>query len=364
MSKRDHTLEDHPGAPRAGEALDSARLRAWVRHALPDLQGDMHIAQFPGGHSNLTYLVSVGDTEMVLRRPPPGTKAASAHDMGREFRVLSKLHGIYPYAPRALAHCRDTAVLGAEFYLMQRCRGIILRQDLPEGLSLSPQQARGLCENFIDALVALHTLDYRNAGLADLGKPEGYAQRQVSGWSERFTRARTDDVPDCKAIMAWLGERQPGDSGHVGVIHNDYKFDNIVLEAADGLDIVAVLDWEMATLGDPFMDLGAALAYWVQADDRPARQALRMGPTHLPGMLTRTELVARYSEQSGYRIDDIDFYHVFGLFRLAVIAQQIYYRYHHGQVADPRFARFGKFVACLADECEFIIGPSKPGKTP
>lgn len=358
MSTVASPMVDDARAPREGEELDIGKITAYVREALPELPGEVKIAQFPGGHSNLTYLVSVGDTEMVLRRPPPGTKAKSAHDMGREYKVLSKLSAVYPQAPRPYAHCTDESVIGAEFYLMQRFEGIVLRKDLPKGMTLKPDECRKLCENLIDTLVALHQVDYEQAGLADLGKPEGYVERQVRGWSERFGRAKTDDVPGCENIMAWLADKQPGDSGYVGIIHNDYKFDNVVLDAADPLKIIGVLDWEMTTLGDPLMDLGCALSYWVQPDDPPPLQLSRMGPTHLPGMLTREELVARYVEKTGDAIGNIDFYYVFGLFRLAVIAQQIYYRFYHKQVSDQRFAMFGQFVNYLSQICDGVIAKS------
>jgi aminoglycoside phosphotransferase (APT) family kinase protein len=352
------TTEDSATRFRQGEEVDAARVEAYVRDALPELKGSVSIAQFPGGHSNLTYLVTVGDTEMVLRRPPPGTKARSAHDMGREFRVLSKLHAAFPQAPKPYAYCEDESVIGAPFYLMQRFHGIILRKDPPKDLVLSPEQCRRLCENLVDTQLALHQVDYVKAGLADFGKPQGYVQRQVSGWSERFARAKTDDVPGCENIMRWLDDKQPGDSGNVGIIHNDYKFDNVVLGHDDPLRIVGVLDWEMATLGDPLMDLGCSMCYWVEKTDPAPLQLSRMGPTNLPGMMTRREIIQRYSERSGIRIDNFDFYYVFGLFRLGVIAQQIYYRYYHKQVSDRRFAMFGQFVTYLSQTCEQVIASS------
>lgn len=358
MSEQPGNIEDRAQPPRPGEALDTGKLSAYIRAALPDMAGDIRIAQFPGGHSNLTYLVSVGHTEMVLRRPPPGTKAASAHDMHREYRVLSKLNGVYPLAPKPYAYCEDEAVIGAPFYLMQRYHGTILRKDLPSGLTLNPAQARGLCENFVDALVGLHQVDYQAAGLADFGKPQGYVERQVSGWNQRFLKAKTDDVPACENIMQWLADKQTGDSGYVGIIHNDYKFDNVVLASDDPLQIIGVLDWEMTTLGDPLMDLGCALSYWVQPGDPPPLQLSRMGPTNLPGMFTREDIIARYVEKTGDAIPNIDFYYVFGLFRLAVIAQQIYYRYYHGQVTDKRFEMFGQFVTYLSQICEGVMAKS------
>jgi aminoglycoside phosphotransferase (APT) family kinase protein len=350
--------EDSATQARAGEELDVARITAYVRDTLPELKGPISVAQFPGGHSNLTYLITVGDTEMVLRRPPPGTKAATAHDMGREYRVLSHLHGVYPYAPKPYAFCEDESVIGAKFYLMQRFHGVILRKDLPKDMTLTPEQARRLCENVLDAQLLLHQVDYVQAGLADFGKPQGYVARQVKGWSERFVKAKTPDVPGCEKLMQWLHDKQPGDSGHVAIIHNDYKFDNVVLDKHDPLKVIGVLDWEMATLGDPLMDLGCSLAYWVEKNDPPPLQLSRMGPTHLPGMPTRQELIERYARMSGIPIGKMDFYYVFGLFRLGVIAQQIYYRYYHKQVSDKRFAMFGQFVTYLSQVCEGVIAKS------
>ncbi|HXG28950.1 MAG TPA: phosphotransferase family protein [Nevskiales bacterium] len=350
--------EDSATQARAGEELDAARIEAYVRDTLPELKGPISVAQFPGGHSNLTYLITVGDTEMVLRRPPPGTKAATAHDMGREYRVLSHLHGVYPYAPKPYAFCEDESVIGAKFYLMQRFHGVILRKDLPKDMTLTPEQARRLCENVLDAQLLLHQVDYVKAGLADFGKPQGYVARQVKGWSERFVKAKTPDVPGCEKLMQWLHDKQPGDSGHVAIIHNDYKFDNVVLDKHDPLKVIGVLDWEMATLGDPLMDLGCSLAYWVEKNDPPPLQLSRMGPTNLPGMPTRQELIERYAQKSGIPIGRMDFYYVFGLFRLGVIAQQIYYRYYHKQVSDQRFAMFGQFVTYLSQVCEGVIAKS------
>ncbi len=350
--------EDSATKARAGEELDATRIEAYVRDTLPELKGPISVAQFPGGHSNLTYLITVGDTEMVLRRPPPGTKAATAHDMGREYRVLSHLHGIYPYAPKPYAFCEDESVIGAKFYLMQRFHGVILRKDLPKDMTLTPEQARTLCENVLDAQLLLHQVDYVKAGLADFGRPQGYVARQVKGWSERFIKAKTPDVPGCEQLMQWLHDKQPGDSGHVAIIHNDYKFDNVVLDRNDPLQVIGVLDWEMATLGDPLMDLGCSLAYWVEKSDPPPLQLSRMGPTNLPGMPTRQELIARYAQKSGIPIGRMDFYYVFGLFRLGVIAQQIYYRYYHQQVSDKRFAMFGQFVTYLSQVCEGVIAKS------
>lgn len=336
-------------APRPGEALDADAVADFVASRLPELAGEVEILQFPSGASNLTYLVRCAGRELVLRRPPFGTKARTAHDMGREYRILSRLHRVFPYAPRPLAYCEDPAVLGEPFYLMERLEGIVLGRDLPPGMKLPPAAATALCAELIRVHVELHEVDYATAGLAELGHPEGYVGRQVAGWSKRYRAAATPDVPDNEALMTWLEARRPPDTDRPALIHNDYKLDNVVLGAADGgWRIRGVLDWEMATVGDPLMDLGCSLAYWVQADDPPAMQALRMMPTQLTGMLTRHELVAEYARRAGRELGDFRFYYAFGLFRLAVIVQQIYYRYTLGQTRDPRFRDFGRLCALLS----------------
>lgn len=348
MSGADLAEEARPARP--GEALDPEVVAAFLARELPGFRGKVKISQFPGGASNLTYLVQADGREWVLRRPPFGTRARSAHDMAREYRMLSRLHGAFPYAPRPLLFCADLEVLGEEFYLMERLHGLILRRDLPEGLSLSPEAAAGLCRNLVDVQVELHAIDCRAAGLSELGNPEGYIARQIGGWSARYRAARTDDVPDNEALMAWLEASRPPEAARAAVIHNDYKFDNVVLGQVDGqLRIIGVLDWEMATLGDPLMDLGASLAYWVQADDPEPLRQIRMLPTHLPGMMRRAELVEYYCRQAGLSPASFDFYYVYGLFRLAVIVQQIYRRYVLGQTDNPRFAPFGRYCAVLAE---------------
>ena len=339
---------------REGEELDADRIGAYLAQAA-GLRGPVAVRQFPGGYSNLTYLVAMGDRELVLRRPPFGTKAASAHDMGREYRILKALKPIYPYVPDTLVFCEDPAVIGAPFYVMERLRGIILRKELPAGLVFSPDQARTLCRRFLEAHLELHGIDYAGAGLGDLGRPEGYVQRQVAGWSGRYRAARTPDAPDFEAGMAWLADHQPADTLRPGLVHNDFRLDNVVLDPAEPVRIIGVLDWEMATVGDPLMDLGNSLAYWVEAGDSEEMHALRLMPTHIPGALTRAELVAEYVRRSGRRIDDIIFYYAFGLFRLAVIAQQIYYRYFHGQTRDKRFGMLIFAVAALERRAGEVI---------
>lgn len=350
---------DEAGAVRDENAFDPAVILPFLKSQIPDLaEGPLQLKQFAGGASNLTYWLKIGGREMILRRPPPGVKAKSAHDMGREFRVMQRLNPHFP-CPRPLAYCEDESLIGSTFYVMEKFEGVILRRDLPKGLVYTPEQARQLCLNLIDMQIRLHMLDYEAAGLSDLGKPAGYVGRQVSGWCERFEKAWTDDVPKCESIMAWLKAKQPADSPRAAIIHNDYRFDNVVLSPKDSMTVIGVLDWEMATLGDPLLDLGSSLAYWVQADDPKHMQTVRMQPSNIPGMLTREEIVRHYAEKTGREITNADWYYVFGLFRLGVIAQQIYYRYKLGQSKNPKFAAFGLFVGVLANVAESVIGKSK-----
>lgn len=341
------SLVDAATEIRTGEELDQARVEAYLKRAVPGLRGGLTIRQFPAGYSNLTYLVQVGEREMILRRPPHGTKAKTAHDMLREYRVLSALRPHFPYCPEPLAYCDDEAVMGSPFYVMERIKGLILRKDMPKELDLGPAAMQRLTARLVEVMAELHAVDYAQAGLAEFGKPLGYVSRQVAGWSRRYVDARTPDVPDGEAVMAWLAANQPPESGAPAIIHNDFKLDNVVLDPVDHLRVVGVLDWEMATLGDPLMDLACTLAYWVQADDPPELLALATMPTFRPGSLTRREACEHYGRLSGRAMGAMAFYYCFGLFRLAVIAQQIYFRYYHGQTKDQRFARLGQGVTAL-----------------
>jgi aminoglycoside phosphotransferase (APT) family kinase protein len=314
---------------------------------MPGLSGIPQVTQYVGGASNWTYRLQYDSQDLVLRRPPAGTKARSAHDMGREYQVQRALRPVFPYVPEMIAHCDDPAVLGCEFYVMRRVPGVIPRA---RDFALPPDLARRTCLAFLDRLVELHGVDAKSAGLEGLGRGQGYARRQVEGWSDRYRKARTWNVPSFRGVMAWLEANAPPDVGSC-VIHNDYRLDNVVLDPDDLTRIRAVLDWEMATLGDPLMDLGNSLAYWVQADDDLLLRSLRRQPTHLPGMLTRREVVAYYCERTGRTPRNWPFYEVYGLFRLAVIAQQIYYRYHHRQTRNPAFRRLWILVHYLQWRC-------------
>jgi aminoglycoside phosphotransferase (APT) family kinase protein len=331
---------------RPGEELDLAKLEPFLRSHFPAEAGALVVRQFPSGHSNLTYSLHLGAREFVLRRPPFGSKVKTAHDMGREFRVLSKLHPAYSPAPEVLLYCDDDSILGAPFYVMEPIRGIILRRNLPAGLEFSAETARRLSESFLDNLALLHGLDYAAIGLADLGKPQGYLERQVRGWTERYYGSKTHDYPEVEKISAWMAEHVPSTSG-TALIHNDYKYDNVVLDPNDLTKVVGVLDWEMCTIGDPLSDLGSALAYWVDAQDPEELQKIRWGPTTVPGSVTRTQLLHRYAQATGRDVSNMDFYLTFARFKIAVIIQQIYYRYHVGLTKDERFASMPGIVALL-----------------
>ena len=345
---------DRPIEVRPGETLDVSRLVPYLRETL-DFEGEVEVLQYPSGFSNLTYMLRLGDREIVLRRPPFGSKPKTGHDMKREHDVLAALQGAYPYCPKPLLFCDDETIIGSPFYVMERLEGIIVRRDFPAELSLTNEGARTLFDRVVDVHAELHAIDPQAVGLEDFGQPGGYIERQIGGWSERYRRARTPDVPDCENIMAWLENNRPVDSGRGCIIHNDFRLDNVVLDPVDPQRIVGVLDWEMATLGDPLMDLGASLAYWVEKDDPPAIQAMRMMPTTADGAPTRTEVVARYSRMSGHEVDDFSFYYCYGLFRLAGIVQQIYFRSYHGQTEDPRFKNLNLWVSVLAEAAERLI---------
>ncbi len=342
---------DAPRPVRPGEELPLEALASLVRSRLGRGSGEpVEVEQFPGGHSNLTYLVRVGADEFVLRRPPFGAKAIKAgHDMGREYRVLARLHPAYPKAPRPLFFCDEAeSPFGAPFYLMDRVRGVIIRNKPPRGVELTPALMGRLSDAFVATLVELHALDVQAVGLGDLGKPEGYLSRQVKGWSERYRTAQTDEVPDLEAAITWLGANLPAREAGATLIHNDFKFDNLVLDPADLGRVLAVLDWEMVTVGDPLSDLGTALAYWAEPGDDDAYRSLGFSLGHVPGSPRRRELAALYAEKAGRPVDGITFYYVLALFKLAVILQQLHYRYRKGMTKDERFAPLGFAVAILA----------------
>lgn len=347
---------------REEDAFDAGAVDAWLRAqgvgGLGSPGEPPQVRQFAGGASNLTYLLRYPARELILRRPPAGTKAASAHDMAREHRIQAALKPVFPAVPTMVAFCGDAGVIGGDFYVMERVPGVIPRAAMPPEVGTDPALMRALGERFVDLLAELHAVDPAAAGLGGLGRGPGYVGRQVAGWSERYRRAKTWNVPSFERVMRWLEAEQPDDVAAC-VIHNDFRLDNLVLDAEDPLQVRAVLDWELATVGDPLMDLGSSLAYWVQADDGLAGRLFRRQPSHLPGMPTRAAIVARYGERTGLATDAWAFYEVFGLFRLAAIAQQIYYRYHHGQTRNPAFKRFWVAAHLLERRCRRLVRPRR-----
>jgi aminoglycoside phosphotransferase (APT) family kinase protein len=339
---------------RAAEQLDWPRLEGWFREhlqdaAIPglDLSRPMEVAQFPGGHSNLTYHLRFGTGEVVLRRPPFGPVAPTAHDMAREYRWLTAVHPVFPLAPRVYALCEDASVIGSVFYVMERRHGIVVRHVEPRQIHDQPRVRRRVGLALVDALAALHAVDVQRSGLQHLGKPQGFVERQVRGWTDRWHRSKTGDLPEMDAVARWLLERLPPSPERPTIVHGDFKLDNLMLDADDPSQIVGVFDWEMAALGDPLVDVGILLAYWVP-NAPPDQQDALTTVTTLPGWITPVELVERYAEASGRDVSGLRFFEVFALFKIAVVIQQIYFRFVNGQTDDPRFANFGARVNFLA----------------
>lgn len=344
------------GAVREEDRFDARAVDAWLRAHAEDFAptGLPEVQQFSKGASNLTFQLTYPERTLILRRPPLGAKIASAHDMGREFRVQRALKASFPSVPEMLAFCDDDSVIGADFYVMEKVDGTILRARIPHDLGLDAGGLADLCRSFIDNLVTLHAVDPSQPDLAAIGRGEGYVSRQVAGWSKRYRAARTWNVPSFERVMGWLEANQPADVKNC-VIHNDYRLDNVVLAPGDPSRIVGVLDWEMATLGDPLMDLGGAMAYWIEAGDDRFMRSLKRQPTDAPGMFTRAEVVAYYGERSGVSVENWRFYEVFGLFRLAVIIQQIYRRYHLGQTTNRTFKNYWLAVNYFDWRCRRLI---------
>lgn len=320
---------------RTGEELDLNKLNNYLAEHLDGFSGEIEISQFPSGFSNLTYLLRSADKEYVLRRPPFGANIKGGHDMSREYRVLNALDGVYSKSPKPILFCDDHEVMGADFYMMERVKGVILRGRHPKDIELSPELMRNISETTVDHLAELHLIDLDASGLSDFGKPEGYTQRQVEGWTRRYYKAETDKIPQMDDVAKWMEQNIP-DQKYVSLIHNDYKYDNLILNPDNLNEIIAVLDWEMATIGNPLMDMGTSLAYWAQASDSDVLKPFSL--TWLPGNYTRAEFVDRYAEKTGFDLNDKLFYYVFGAFKIGVIIQQIYARYKKGLTQDPRFA--------------------------
>ncbi len=349
---------DIGGNVRNGEELDDRAVGNWLIEHGEDISGPVEVTQYSGGASNWTYRLKYENADLILRRPPTGTKAKSAHDMSREYYVQRALAEYYPVVPEMVLLCQDESVIGCDFYVMKRIEGIIPRANLPKEINFDELQTRELCTNFIDKLIELHQVPYEGTDLEKLGKGDGYCQRQVDGWDSRYEKAKTLNVPSFKYVRQWLKDHVPSDS-KTCVIHNDWRFDNVILDPENPSKIIGVLDWEMATLGDPLMDLGSSLAYWVEESDNAIFKATRRQPTHLKRMFTRAEVVEYYLNKTGLKTDNWTFYEVFGIFRLAVIAQQIYYRYYHKQTNNPVFKDFWIVIHALHIRALKLIGLQK-----
>jgi len=345
---------------RSDETLDWPRLVGWLReHLQPcgipglDVSRDPEIAQFPGGHSNLTYLIRFGAVDLVIRRPPFGPLPPTAHDMAREFRWLSAIHPVFPLAPRAYVLCEDLDVIGVPFYVMERRHGIVVRTEEPPALQ-DPAARRRLSEALVDTLASLHAIDIVNAGLSGFGKPAGFVERQVRGWSERWQRSQTTVLGEMDALAAWLRDHLPPPPSPPAVVHGDFKLDNVMLDERDVTRLVGVFDWEMCALGDPLVDLGIVLAYWSPTAPPSQRDALTT-VIDRPGYFTKAEILDRYASRSTRDLSGIRFYEVFAVFKIAVVIQQIYYRYVNGQTTDARFATFDERVAFLARQAARLV---------
>jgi aminoglycoside phosphotransferase (APT) family kinase protein len=341
MATRSETI-----AMRPGERIATEALAEYLRNRLEGAEHGIELEQFPNGHSNLTYLLRTEAREYVLRRPPLGPVAPKAHDMVREYHVLRAVHPYYPQAPRVHILCEDPAVLGAPFFVMERRQGVILREEIPSEFETIDEHPRMISEAFIDSLVNLHKIETSASGVHGLGKPEGYVERQVHGWAERWERAKTEEVSELDDVVRWLTANIPAPLAP-SLIHNDYKLDNIMLARGSPDRVEAVLDWEMATVGDPLSDLGLTLCYWVWATAPEVRAAGIPALTSGAGWYGRDELVQRYAQRTGRDVTHIGYYEALGVFKLAVIIQQIYCRFHRGQTQDDRFRNFGERAASL-----------------
>ena len=350
--------QDHEKPQRPGEELDLDRLQPWLQKQFPELKGRPRITQFSGGASNWTYRLQYQEKDLILRRAPLGKKAQGAHNMVREYELQKSIKPHFKYVPQMLALCRDEAVLGSPFFLMERIEGVILRKNWPQGLLNDLTDVQKLCYSFWDKLIELHQVDHRKGNLSQLGKGSGYVERQIHGWNKRYANAVTWNVPSGKKVMYWLDAQLPKKE-NLCIIHNDFRLDNVVLSPNNPSDILGVLDWEMAAIGDPLMDLGNSLAYWVEASDDFFIKRMRLQPTQQAGMLTRAQIIDYYSEKTGIEIDDFRFYRVYGLFRLAGIVQQIYFRYAKGYTQNKAFKNLWMLTFYLVKTCENIIGKDR-----
>jgi aminoglycoside phosphotransferase (APT) family kinase protein len=327
---------------REGEALPEATLKKYLQEIklIDSVESELFVQQFTHGFSNLTYLLQIENKEFVLRKPPKGA-IKRGHDMNREFKVQSAVHKAYSKVPKMYGFSDDETILGSDFYIMEKVEGVILNYKEAKQRNIPEKDYKNIANSWLDALVELHNVDYNAIGLADLGKPEGYVQRQISNWGKQYIKAKTDEYPEVEMVMNWMEEHQPMEYDHC-LIHNDFKYDNVVFKDDSWQEVSAVLDWEMATLGDPLMDLGTSLGYWTVATDHDFVKQGIPSPTVFEGNPTRSEIAEMYAQKSGRNVDNLVFYYVFGLFKIAVIAQQIYYRFEKGWTTDPRFANLNK----------------------
>jgi aminoglycoside phosphotransferase (APT) family kinase protein len=334
--------------------LNAAPLCRYLRGKLDGIGDQLEIEQFPGGHSNLTYLLRSGACEYVLRRPPLGPVAPKAHDMAREFRVLRAVNPCFPPAPAVYLLCEDPAVIGAPFFVMERRRGVVIRREIPALLRGQDHLPARASEAFVQCLAQLHSIDVERHGLVSLGRPEGFLERQIRGWSERWMRAKTHNLPEMDHLSGWLAERMPAAQAPA-IVHNDFKLDNLMLDERDCGRIVAVLDWELTTVGDPMVDVGTVLSYWSEPGDPEMRREAISPITAQSGWFSRQEFLKRYQSLTGRDLSYVMYFEVFGLYKLAVILQQIYQRYHAGQTRDERFRDFHLRVKGLAEAAMLVL---------
>ena len=335
-------------AVRRGEELNIDALTDYLSGKIEGAERGVVVEQFPNGHSNLTYLVRAGDRNYVLRRAPLGPVAPKAHDMAREYRILRAVHPHFPEAPEVYHLCEDPEVIGAVFFLMERRHGIVIRDELPPEVTAVPNYPKLVSEAVIDCMVRMHAIDISGQGLAALGKPEGFIERQVRGWADRWSRAKTEMMPTMDRVIQWLADRVPV-SAAPSLVHNDYKLDNLMLHLGAIDQVEAVLDWEMTTVGDPLADVGLTLCYWTWAAAPQFRARAISAITSGPGWYTREQFIERYAKSTGRDLSHISYYEVLGIFKLAVILQQIYYRFYRGQTQDARFQNFGERVRGLVE---------------
>ena len=350
------TAGNNPTTPvRKGEDLDWPTLDRYLKSVLPHLEGEPEISQFAGGKSNLTYRLKYANDDLVVRRPPFGTKAKTAHSMIREYRIMNELKPVYPSVPDTLHYSDDESIMGSEFYVMRKVDGVLIGNQIPAEWQFTPADTRRFCTGFWEKLIELHQVDYLSAGLGDFGKPEGYVERQVLGWNRRYERAITPDVDHFTMVRDWLVANMPDDTIRHSILHGDYRIDNVILDTENPCNILAVLDWEICAVGNPLMDLGNSLAYWIQDEDPPGLRNMMVQPSNAPGMLTRSEILDVYQDRTGIDTSNFTFYQVYGYWRLAVILQQIYFRYFNGETQDARFKSFGKSAQQLGEYCRSLI---------